>query len=160
MKYPRLNRFLFLLFILVFSGHACFTQEEINPVNWSVDLVEENDTVKFIARAVIEPGWHVYSQVISDDPEAMGPMPLEMKLDTSEYYVPLGNPVEKSRMITHFDKAFGIDLNYYENELVVVQPLKIINLDGVVKGFISYMACDDEKCIFPPEYTFELKLGK
>lgn len=151
---------LFIVFsFLLTISFSSIAQEDIDPVKWSVELINEHsDSTQIVAHASIEDGWHVYSQVISDDPEAMGPMPLEFITETSDYYLLRGKPLEKSKMITHYDKAFEIDLNYYENDLVVVQPIEILSKKGFVKGSILYMACDDEKCIFPPEFIFELKI--
>lgn len=149
-----------LVIILVFLSCKINAQEEVNPVIWSVEINQKGDTSKIVAYATIESGWHVYSQIISEDPEAMGPIPLSFSLQPSESYQAVGETFEKSNKITHFDKAFEIDLNYYENELILEQPVKILSKDEPIKGSISYMACDDERCIFPPEYTFELKINE
>jgi len=154
-----LKRLGFIFCILAGIVNSSYAQEEINPVVWSVEIINENtDSTRIVAHANIEDGWHVYSQVISDDPEAMGPMPLEFVFAPSDNYKLIGKPIEKSKMITHFDKAFEIDLNYYENELLVHQSIEILSKTDFVKGSLSYMACDDEKCIFPPEFIFEIKI--
>ena len=150
----------FISLVLFFLSLKINAQEEINPVIWSVEFNQEGDTSKIVAHASIESGWHVYSQIISDDPEAMGPIPLSFTLQPSESYQALGEPLEKSKMITRYDKAFEIDLNYYENELILEQPVKVVSKNDPIKGSISYMACDDERCIFPPEFTFELKINE
>lgn len=136
-------------------------QEAIDPVYWSFSIEENgSDTVLVVATASIDEPWHVYSLLVSNDPEAMGPMPLEFVLETTDDYKVIGDPEEFSQVITHHDVNFDMELNFFEKELVVKQKVKVYSRDISIIGSITFMACDDEQCIYPAAIPFEVRLNK
>lgn len=144
----------------LFLHKIILAQNDYNPVTWEVELIKsKTDTITVIATANIDEGWHLYALEISDDPDVMGPLPLEFNLDSTLVEI-IDNPVQISEMITHFDKSFEIDLNYFEKELILNQKVKVSSQAENISGNITYMVCDDEKCMFPPEYIFEIKITK
>ncbi|MFM9986267.1 MAG: protein-disulfide reductase DsbD domain-containing protein [Flavobacteriales bacterium] len=144
--------------VLVFLALATAGFSQIyQPVKWkfSVEMLDDK-TAEIRAEATIEAKWHVYALVISDKPDVIGPIPTSIKLDPSKNYTASGKPTE-GKFITHFDPNFEIDLNYFENYAVFKQKVKI-NADKPFKisGQLEYMACNDERCIFPDPEIFEL----
>ena len=83
-----------------------------DPVQWkfSVEPLEDK-TVEVVATATIQAKWHVYALKVSDDPNAIGPIPTTLKFNKSDAYVTKGS-VKEGKFITHFDPNFEMDLNY------------------------------------------------
>lgn len=145
-----------LVFLLLAT--AGFSQI-FQPVKWKFSVeVLENNIAELKAEATIDATWHVYALVISDKPNVVGPIPTSIKLDPSKNYAASGKPTE-GKFITHYDPNFEMDLNYFENYAVFKQKVKI-NTDKPFKltGQLEYMACNDERCIFPDPEIFEVEV--
>lgn len=131
-------------------------QSEIfDPVKWSFSANKISDSeyeVKMIGK--IEPKWHVYSQILPSDE---GPLPTLISFDENKDVEIVGVTQEQD-VITHYDPNFQMDLNYFENEAVFTQKVKVSNLPTVLKGSVNYMVCDEEKCLPPTDAFFEIEL--
>lgn len=129
------------------------------PVKWKFTATTlDSKTAEITATGTIEKKWHVYALKVSDKPDAIGPVPTTIKLDASKNYSASGAPTE-GKYITHYDPNFDMELNYFENTAIFKQKIKI-NSDKAFKvsGVLEYMACDDERCIFPDPEIFELEI--
>uniref|UniRef100_UPI0037447621 protein-disulfide reductase DsbD family protein n=1 Tax=Cryomorpha ignava TaxID=101383 RepID=UPI0037447621 len=120
-----------------------------DPVKWKFDVKEISDTeAEIIFSATIEDGWHIYANELESD---MGPLPTEFLFNESADYKTVGK-IKQGKFKTEYDKNFQMDLDYFEGRPVFKQRIKrISNIDFKVTGELSYMVCDDEKCL-PPEY--------
>jgi len=129
-----------------------------DPVQWKFTVEPlEDKMAEVVATATIEPKWHVYALKVSDDPNAIGPIPTTLKLNKSNAYVAKGG-VKEGKFITHFDPNFEMDLNYYENKAVFRQKIELKQEGPIeISGVLEYMACDDSKCIFPDPINFKVK---
>lgn len=130
------------------------------PVKWkfSAERTAADEAV-FTATATIEATWHVYALSVSNDPNAVGPMPTVVKIKPSNDFKVKGKTTE-GKYITHFDPNFEMDLNYFENTATFKQTLKLSTKAGTrIKGTIEYMACNDTKCIFPEPAAFDIMLA-
>lgn len=149
------TRLIFLFLLLV--NTPVFQAQIFEPVKWkfSAKVINENEA-EIIASATIEAKWHVYALKVSDKPDAIGPIPTSIKLDKSSNYEVSGSPSE-GKYITHFDPNFEMDLNYFEGSATFRQKIKIKNQkEFKVSGVVEYMACNDERCIFPDPELFEV----
>ncbi|MBX7050970.1 MAG: thioredoxin family protein [Flavobacteriales bacterium] len=154
----RLTSRVFLTIISIFV--VCISQAQIvEPVKWSFSSNTISETeAEIIATAKIEAGWHVYALKVSDKADAIGPIPTSIKLDPSSKYEAIGKPSE-GKFITHYDPNFEMDLNYFENTATFKQKIKVkANAEFKCSGTLEYMACNDEKCIFPDPELFEVKI--
>jgi thiol:disulfide interchange protein DsbD len=129
-----------------------------DPVQWKFTVEPlEDKTAEVVATATIQAKWHVYALKVSDDPNAIGPIPTSLKLNKSSDYVTKGS-VKEGKFITHFDPNFEMDLNYFENKAVFRQKIELKKEGPVeISGVLEYMACDDSKCIFPDPVNFKVK---
>jgi thiol:disulfide interchange protein DsbD len=58
-----------------------------------------------------------------------------------------------------FDPNFNSTLKYYSNQVSFVQRVKLKSAAStVMKGTVSYMVCNDRKCLPPKEVPFSVKL--
>lgn len=138
-----------LVFLLGIPA-ALFSQI-LEPVKWSFQFEQQEDgNYEIAAICTIEDKWHVYSMVVSDDPDAFGPIPTSFDLDSISDVTIIGNSGERGNKINLFDPNFEMDLNYYESEATFTRVISIAEgSSGAVTGEINFMVCDDEKCIFP-----------
>jgi thiol:disulfide interchange protein DsbD len=133
----------------------------LEPVKWKIALEDvKGDVAYVVARATIDAGWHVYATKLSDDPNAVGPMPTTLEVEPNAHFKAVGKVME-GKYITHHDPNFDMDLNYFENTAVFKQQIKFLdesNFSLVVR--LNYMSCNDEKCIFPDPVVAELPVNR
>lgn len=139
-----------LILLAQFSTHA----QVYEPVKWAFEVNPlGNAQFELVARATIEKKWHVYAAVVSDDPDAIGPIPTS--IDFEEHpAVQAEGQLREGAYITHFDPNFDMELNYFEGSATFTQVFKVDPSAAFsVEAELSYMACDDSKCIFPDPET-------
>ncbi|MBQ2368132.1 MAG: thioredoxin family protein [Bacteroidaceae bacterium] len=142
-----------LLFtLLVFVASAVYGQME-NPVtiSSSIDVADGVATLKF--KAAIESGWHLYST----DLPAGGPTSATVEFETLEGAQLLGTLVPGAGEIEKDDPIFGMKVKYYENEATFTQKVKLLGGKYRLQGYLCYGACNDETCLPPTTYEFDIK---
>ncbi|NEN23077.1 thiol:disulfide interchange protein [Cryomorpha ignava] len=144
----KFKAFFAITFAFIFVQTSVLAQV-YDPVKWKFDVKEISDTeAEIIFSATIEDGWHIYANELESD---MGPLPTEFLFNESADYKTVGK-IKQGKFKTEYDKNFQMDLDYFEGRPVFKQRIKrISNIDFKVTGELSYMVCDDEKCL-PPEY--------
>ncbi|MBK0379944.1 protein-disulfide reductase DsbD domain-containing protein [Mucilaginibacter segetis] len=150
-----MKRILVLLTVLVISASA-YAQIE-TPVKWqyAAKKINSKEAVVFL-KAVIEPGWHIYSQTVKDG----GPIRTSFTYAKSKDYVPLGKTIEPKPQ-TKYEKSFSMNVSYFENAVVFQQKIKLNSAKATsVSGKLEYMTCNDSKCLPPEEVEFSIPLGK
>ncbi|MBB4801572.1 thiol:disulfide interchange protein DsbD [Flavobacterium nitrogenifigens] len=138
---------IFLLgFFLLFS---IFVKAQIyNPIKWvtHVENISENE-YELQAKAIIEPGWHLYSQSVLDG----GPIPTRfsfVKSSECEFFGAVKE--EKGKMVN--DPVFKMQIKFFEKETTFKQRIKISSLKLFkIKAEVEYMVCNDENCL-PPTF--------
>jgi thiol:disulfide interchange protein len=139
-----------LTLVLLIGSILPMSAQVLEPVKWSFSgKTMENGNVQLMMDCNIDEGWHVYATSVSDDPEAFGPLPTEVLWQNNDDFAILGK-LQEGEYITHYDPNFEMDLNYFEDEAFFTQMIEIKGtLPLTIQGELNYMACDDEKCIFP-----------
>jgi hypothetical protein len=51
-----------------------------------------------------------------------------------------------------------MNVNYFEKVVVFQQKVMLTSKDAVVRGKISFMTCNDQKCLPPDEVTFRIQV--
>ena len=100
----------------------------------------------------MEAGWHVYSH---DNDPLDGPIPTSFTLSTE------GVEADVARECTpevHYDPNFDKDVKSFEGTVRWALDVTVGTGDRPerIDGLLTYMACDDSKCIFPPDVEFQL----
>ena len=147
------NKALFLLFAL-FACIPSFAQI-LDPVKWHVELsgIADDGKATIVYEAIIEKGWHMYStQEVQD-----GPVPTTFSL-TELQGVKIESDINpRSRVIEQFEPAFNVTVGWYEDKATFQQVVKITNKDDfTLKGSVRYMTCNNQNCLPPTTYDFDL----
>ena len=145
--------FLVALFIFNTSSTKTIAQIE-NPVKWNFnsEKVGNNEyLLKFSAE--IAKTWHVYAQ---DIPEG-GPIPTTFNFDKSDNYKLIDKTIEKGHLEEAYDPSFDMQLKWYSNKVTFVQKVNITET-STIKGFLTFMTCNDEMCLPPEDIDFEFNL--
>jgi len=142
------------LFLLAFIPVVGYSQI-VNPVKWDYTVnISDNNEAELVFKATIDKAWHLYSL----QPGSLDVNPTTFTFDPSNDYnridsvQQVGSPVKKKEPV--FDNA---ELSFFEKEAVFKQKIKIKSDHAfVVKGQVSFQACNESQCIFPPPTDFEI----
>lgn len=131
----------------------------LEPVTWDIGIYETTEAASYdlIFHATVEPCWHLYSQFLD---RLDGPMATEFRIDWPAGFEGIGSVVECEPLV-QFDPSFDMDVQMFEEEVFFVQSFRASpsTLEGTISGAITFMTCDDAKCIFPPDLEFEVSLS-
>lgn len=147
-----------LLFLAAFFAlmmpFVSVAQDGPTPVSWSFSSESlGNNEYNVIFKAVIDKGWHIYSQFGEGDAPVTA-----FYIDSLLNCEKIGE-AQEGEPIVHFDKNFNQDLKYFEDEAVFMQKVKVFDDRGaVVKGELEYMACCDGKCLAPEYVPFDINV--
>jgi len=143
-------------YLVVFSS---FGQIE-DPVKWQWELYSTGDAeYEVVFTSEIEDHWHVYSQYLSSQD---GPLPTWFNFYETDGWAKIDSTLECENVkTTQFDPNFDMDLAWFEGKVNWWQKFKVKD-DSVttVNGFLSYMVCDDSKCLPPTDIDFSLNLSE
>lgn len=122
-------------------------------VRWSFSAKKLSATEAVLyMKASIGGAWHLYSVNQSEG----GPMKTSFTFEPSANYVLVGK-VTEPKPKSMFDQNFGIEVLYFEKEVVFEQKVKLkAAKELVIKGKVEFMACDDSQCLPPEEKEFSI----
>jgi thiol:disulfide interchange protein DsbD len=127
-----------------------------SPVEWntSVENVSENEYT-LLVKAVIEDGWHLYSQNVPE----FGPIPTEFSFENESNVFTLLGKTSEGDGIEAFDTAFDMKIKYFEKEAVFKQKVKLLKSVESIKASVTFMVCDDKRCLSPEEVAIIFNLS-
>ncbi|MCF8221592.1 MAG: sulfite exporter TauE/SafE family protein [Bacteroidales bacterium] len=144
-----------LLFTFLLVSLVSFTQI-YDPVSWSFSYEKtEDDKYELLFTAEVENNSHLYGM---DIPEG-GPIPTSFTFTESDDFTFDGEVRAISEGEVVFDTAFGMEVKYYSD---IVEFRRTISSDRdnfVVEGYVTYMACDDERCSPPQDEEFSISIS-
>ncbi len=149
-----MRRLFLALNLMIFTASA-FAQIEA-PVKWAyaAKRVSPTEAVVLI-KASIDNGWHIYSQHVKDG----GPVATEFKFKSSPAYTLEGKPAE-GKPVTKYEEVFKMNVSYFENSVVFQQRVKLKSPGATtVKGTLTYMTCNDHKCLPPDDVEFSVPVA-
>ena len=123
-----------------------------DPVNWTFNYDAEEE--KLVIEADMQTNWVIYSQ--HTDPD--GPIPTYFELEESNDFITIGEVEEVSESIKKMDELFGVEVIKFEKSASFVQKLKNVRKGTKIKGSVTYMTCDGERCLPPKTVAFEVKV--
>lgn len=127
-----------------------------NPVQWSYSAKKIADkTYELHITANLEGKWHIYAQDAGE-----GPVPTEFSFTTNPLVKMDGKVREVGKLEKSYDPNFKSVLKYYGSKVDFVQKVKLkSNATTVVAGTVTYMVCNDKKCLPPKDVPFSVKVG-
>jgi thiol:disulfide interchange protein DsbD len=124
-----------------------FGQEKIQ---WSFDYVAFPSSIQISAK--IDNGWHLYA--LDLDP-SIGPVPTQIVLEKNKLVKEL-QPFEASTIAKKsYDANFGAEVSFYERDFHAYKRI-LVKKPTTVKGELTYMLCDDKRCLPPKTIPFEI----
>ncbi len=152
MKNNVLKASFYVLFMTLAMLSISMQAQVLTPVKWSISSEKISDTEgKIVFKAAIDEHWHLYSQDIETAPPAT-----TFTFDPIKGYE-LIDKVTEGESIKQYDKNFGMEVKYFENNATFTAKIKLLSDKKiVVKGYINYMCCDDHQCIPPSDEEFEI----
>jgi thiol:disulfide interchange protein DsbD len=124
-----------------------FGQEKIQ---WSFDYVAFPSSIQISAK--IDNGWHLYA--LDLDP-SIGPVPTQIVLEKNKLVKEL-QPFEASTIAKKsYDANFGAEVSFYERDFHAYKRI-LVKKPTIVKGELTYMLCDDKRCLPPKTIPFEI----
>ncbi|GAB2700152.1 hypothetical protein GCM10027037_26110 [Mucilaginibacter koreensis] len=149
-----MKKLIAMVALLVLTGSA-FAQIE-SHVQWAyaAKRVSATEAVVLI-KATIDRDWHIYSQHVKDG----GPSATEFTFAPSKDYTLVGKPAEP-KAIEKYDNSFKMNVGFFENSVVFQQRIKLKSPKATtVKGKLSYMTCNDRKCLPPEDVDFTIPVA-
>ncbi|MBT8189894.1 MAG: hypothetical protein KJO29_05655, partial [Bacteroidia bacterium] len=127
----------------------------LDPVKWSFDIRKEGNNYYLDYKADIQEGWTVYSQNTSDD----GPTPTLIEFEDPGSVQVLDNK-EKGKKKQGPDPLFdNVEVIKFLDSKPYIITQKIKSGTDKITGYLTYMACDHEKCLPPTYVDFEFDLA-
>jgi len=127
----------------------------LDPVKWTFRSERTTqDEVTLLLVAKIDKGWHLYSQHLP----AGGPLPTVFTFTASDNYKLVGEVTEPDG-VEEYDPNFEIELKFFDGTVVFKQKVKILTDKAfTITGVLSFMCCDDKRCLPPTDIDFEFPL--
>ena len=147
-----------LFIILDFLIFSIVTLAQIlKPIKWrfSAPVKSKAGMYKVSMTVVIEKGWHIYSQNVSDG----GPLTTKINFAKNDLVLLGGKVKEVGEIHKVHEEAFGVDVHYYKDKVDFVQVVKLkMPVQTVLSGTVEFMACNAEQCLPPEEVEFNIQL--
>jgi thiol:disulfide interchange protein DsbD len=144
---------LLTLSLILVSFFSARSQAQ-NPVNWIASYKSLSATEgEIIVTAIIEKGWHTYSQKATDD----GPLATTFSFSESKQYQLLGK-MEESPAHEEFDQAFGAKVSMFSDKAEFKQKVKLNGKGPVNIAFkVEFMCCNNTMCLPPKTVDLTVK---
>ena len=146
------------VFLMSFVAAPVMGQIE-DPVQWDFAIYPSDEAGKHdvVFHASVDTCWHIYSQHL-DDPN--GPLPTWFSVDLPSGAQAMGD-VQECDPLVEYDPNFMMDLKFFEEEVYWWQT---VDLSGAspsdsIKGFLSFMVCDESMCLPPEDIPFALAIS-
>ena len=127
------------------------------PVKWNTSVEKINDTeYVLVSKATIDKGWKLYSQKV---PEG-GPIPTGFEYKTDNGVELIGSTIEEKGKEV-MDKVFEMKIKFFKNTAEFRQKIKISDVNiSKTSSEVSFMACNDERCLAPTYFDLDFDLTK
>ena len=104
--------------------------------------------------ALIDGNWHMYAQDAGEGPE-----PTSFKFTPNPLVKFDGKVKESGKLEKSFDPNFNSTLRFYSKAVDFIQKVKLRSTAStLVKGAVTFMVCNDRKCLPPKEVPFSIKV--
>ena len=145
-----------VLLTFILSSFISFGQI-YEPIKWKHEIkITSESTANIVIKASIDEGWHLYGLILPKD----GPRATSIVFESITGANKVGEIQTPSKLLKAFDANFDMELNWYANEAIFIQKISFTEATKVsVKGYVEFMACNDESCLPPSQEPFDLSLA-
>jgi thiol:disulfide interchange protein DsbD len=129
----------------------------LEPVTWEFDTVKLTDTeYELVFTANIDPKWSVYSQEI----DGFGPIPTSFEFSENLNIEFIDGVIEDyTNRVTEQDPVFDMVVSKFYTKAKFIQKVKLKDKTSPVSGYLTFMTCDDTRCLPPTDIDFIFELG-
>jgi len=145
-------KFLQLILVCMISSSPVISQSDI--VDWTYEIINENDSKQLKITADIKSGWFIYSQ--HTDPD--GPIPTAFSISITGSDDEISQVKEVTKPIRNYSELFEVEVLKFKNEVIFTQVLPDAKEGDVISGTVTYMSCDKSRCLPPKTVPFEVKI--
>ncbi|MDR1344446.1 MAG: thioredoxin family protein [Tannerellaceae bacterium] len=155
MKKVMKNIFAFLITVLSMVTTA--QGQIMTPAKWKINMSGQGTAEKIIAfTATLDKGWHLYDMNLP----AGGPVSTSFTFDILNGAELMGKTEASTKPVSGHDDAFGIELRWYEEEVMFTQKIRITDASKFrISGSVEYMVCNDAMCLPPERQGFRFGKG-
>ena len=127
----------------------------LEPAKWTVKLEQiEGNEYKIVYTATIDEGWNIYSKYLKEG----GPQPTTITFDTPDNIELIGDVEESTSDAANRkesnDPTFKMKVIKFKHDYTGSQKFKVKDTTQAVKGFITFMVCDKDKCLAAKNIDF------
>jgi len=142
--------YLFLFPLLMLQGQV------LEPVTWSFGAEKTgDDKFDLVMTADIDNGWHLYAMDIAEG----GPIATSFTFEEPAGYSLEGKPVATDKPEVKFDNSFGMDIGMHSVRAGFRQKITVNQYPATIKGFVTFMSCDDKQCLPPRDVEFSVVIS-
>lgn len=154
MKKISFTLMLLLAGLVTAFGHPLTQAPAGSPVTWSYSARKTaNGEAVLLIRATLADGWHLFAL---NNP-ANSPVRMAFSFLPDPAYRTEGG-VSQPTPVTRFEKLFGTDISYFENEVVFQQKVRLTGKSATVKGNIEFTVCGPRQCLPPETIAFSIAI--
>ena len=144
------------LFLLLLAFSAPSFAQVLDPVKWETEYKAISDTeFDLIFKAKMDPSWAIYSQYLESDD---GPIPTSFEFEAGGHFQLVGKCAETGYKKEGYDPLFEMNVVKYLKNAEFTQRVKVSDLSKPITGYLTFMTCDDERCLPPTDVDFSFSL--
>ena len=143
-----------VLFLLSLS--LSVSAQTLKPVKWNYEVIEKKDNVyeiHFIAS--MDSKWAIYSQFTSDE----GPIPTSFTFEPNDELEFEKGVAEIGDLLSGYDELFEVTVKKFKESVHFVQTVQLKKDQSYLKGYVTYMTCDDLRCLPPVDEEFSILIN-
>lgn len=142
--------------LLLLSTTALMAQPSNPHVTWKAAAKKTApNTYTLTLSADIAEHWYVYSQYLESDD---GPIPTKVVLEEGSPWEATEDPQESGEKVQGYDELFGMNITKYKHRLTIQQTVTASAPPTTIKGYVTFMSCDNHQCLPPTDVPFEVDL--
>ena len=152
----RLATTLLLPLALLLTSLGGQAQIARDAVSWSHSVEDKSPTEKVIVfTATLKGDWHLYGTELPSG----GPTPTTLVVDKIAGAQLVGKLTPSREPIEKHDPNFDMTLRFYAGQVSFRQTLRITDPKAFAfSGAMRYMACNDDQCLPPANWAFDITL--
>jgi thiol:disulfide interchange protein DsbD len=144
--------------VLFFTVFTFSFSQVLDPVKWEVTSEKLSKNIYELRfEAKIDKGWHIYGLNLPQG----GPLPTTFIFENEKDINFLSGLESMQKSVMTYDSTFEMQVELFDTKALFVRKIGVNEGDSlIIKGVITFMACDNSKCLPPKEIEFSLMLSK